>query len=52
MAETLGRRVSDRRDREIGLIKDAAASGVLISSLAAACVGILIFSKRFWAGLF
>ena len=52
MAEVLGRRVSDRRDREIGLIKDAAASGVLISSIAAAFVGLLIFSKRFWSGMF
>lgn len=43
---------AEQRDQEIGLIKDAAAGGVLISSMAAGLVGFMIFFQRFLVVLF
>lgn len=46
-----GENGADQRDKEIGLIKDAAASGVLISAIAAGLVGVMIFSNSFFGRL-
>ena len=47
MEATLGREATEKRDQDVGLIKDAAASGVLISAIAAGLVGFMIFFQRF-----
>ena len=44
--ERLGDRASSDNDELIGLAKDAGAAAVLISSLAAAVVGLIVFLPR------
>lgn len=44
--ERLADAVTVERDENIGLAKDVAAGAVLIASLAAAIIGIMIFSPR------
>ena len=52
MVATLGKGVAEQRDQEIGLVKDAAAAGVLISSVAAGVVGVTLFFSRLLEKLF
>ena len=51
MVATLGKEAAAHRDQEIGLIKDASAAGVLISSVAAGLIGLMIFFHRFFVVL-
>ncbi len=44
--ERLAAKYSAQQDAEIGLIKDAAAAGVLVASAAAAVIGFVIFMSR------
>jgi diacylglycerol kinase len=44
--ERLASKYSAQQDPEIGLIKDAAAAGVLVASAAAAVIGFVIFMSR------
>ncbi len=44
--ERLASKYSAQQDAEIGLIKDAAAAGVLVASAAAAVIGFVIFMSR------
>ena len=47
VVERLASRLSDEQpDKEIGTIKDASAAAVLVSSMAAAVIGIVIFLSR------
>jgi len=46
--EVLADRVTERREEAIRRVKDAAAAAVLVSALAALCVGLLIFLPKLW----
>ncbi len=39
-------------DRQVGLIKDVGAGGVLIAAIIAAIIGFIIFGPKVWALLF
>ncbi|MCL7987802.1 diacylglycerol kinase family protein [Sphingobacterium sp. lm-10] len=49
--EYLANFVSPERNEQIKQVKDVAAAAVLISALAAAAVGILVFAPKIWAFL-
>lgn len=44
--ERLADRVSAERDPQIGIVKDLAAAGVLISAMGAAVIGLLVLGPR------
>ncbi len=44
--ERLADRVSAERDSQIGIVKDLAAAGVLISAMGAAVIGLLVLGPR------
>ena len=46
--EKLADRVEPEPDTTIGVAKDAAAAGVLITAIAAAIVGLIIFLPKLW----
>ncbi len=46
--EKLADRVEPELDEKIGVVKDASAAGVLITAIAAAAVGAILFLPKLW----